>query len=305
MRRHYSPRTADSYIYWCKQYILFHRKRHPMDMGKVEIEAFLNYLVAKRHLSASSQSQALNALFFMYKHVLEIRPDWLDNLARAKRKKSLPVVLSVNEVRDVLSNMSNIPKLMAELIYGTGMRVNECTQLRIKDIDFDLKTITVRSGKGAKDRTTILPGRLTKPLQQHLLQVLKRHKNDCLQGAGFTPLPGALYKKYSKAAQSIGWQYVFPSTVIRIWPQTGQKVRWHCSASTPQRAFKSALEKTSITKHASIHTLRHCFATHLLQNGTDLRTIQTLLGHKNIQTTMIYTHIIHAEHNTKSPLDQL
>jgi len=276
-----------------------------MDMGKIELEAFLNYLVTQRHLSASSQSQALNALFFMYKHVLEIRPDWLDNLARAKRKKSLPVVLSVNEVRDVLSNMSNTPKLMAELIYGTGMRVNECAQLRIKDIDFHLKTVTVRSGKGAKDRTTILPDRLIKPLQQHLLQVLKRHKNDCLQGAGFTPLPGALYKKYPKAAQSIGWQYVFPSTVIRIWPQTGQKVRWHCSASTPQRAFKGALEKTSITKHASIHTLRHCFATHLLQNGTDLRTIQTLLGHKNIQTTMIYTHIIHAEHNTQSPLDRL
>ena len=276
-----------------------------MDMGKIELEAFLNYLVTQRHLSASSQSQALNALFFMYKHVLEIRPDWLDNLARAKRKKSLPVVLSVNEVRDVLSNMSNTPKLMADLIYGTGMRVNECAQLRIKDIDFHLKTVTVRSGKGAKDRTTILPDRLIKPLQQHLLQVLKRHKNDCLQGAGFTPLPGALYKKYPKAAQSIGWQYVFPSTVIRIWPQTGQKVRWHCSASTPQRAFKGALEKTSITKHASIHSLRHCFATHLLQNGIDLRTIQTLLEHKNIQTTMIYTHIIHAEHNTQSPLDRL
>jgi len=305
MRRHYSPRTAESYIYWCKQYILFYRKRHPMEMGKLEIEAFLNYLVVKRHLSASSQAQALNALFFMYKHVLDIRPEWLDNFARAKRKKSLPVVLSVNEVREVLDGMSSTTKLMAELICGTGMRVNECTQLRIKDIDFDLKPITVRSGKGAKDRTTILPGCLLKPLQQHLLQVIKRHKHDSLQGAGFVPLPGALYKKYPKAAQSIGWQYVFASSVIRIWPKTGQKVRWHCSASTPQRAFKYALEKTSITKHASIHTLRHCFATHLLQKGTDLRTIQTLLGHKNIQTTMIYTHIIHAEHNTKSPLDQL
>lgn len=305
MRRHYSPRTAVSYIYWCKQYILFHRKRHPIDMGKVEIESFLNYLVAKRHLSASSQSQALNALFFMYKHVLEIRPEWLDNFVRAKRKKSLPVVLSVNEVRLILNSMSSTTKLMADLIYGTGMRVNECVQLRIKDIDFDLKTITVRSGKGAKDRTTILPGCLIKPLQQHLLHIIKCHKHDSLQGAGFVPLPGALYKKYPKAGQSIGWQYVFPSSVIRVWPQTGQKVRWHCSASTPQHAFKRALEKTSITKHASIHTLRHCFATHLLQNGTDLRTIQTLLGHKNIQTTMIYTHIINAEQNTQSPLDRL
>jgi integron integrase len=305
MRRHYSPRTADSYIYWCKQYILFHQKRHPKEMGKIEIEAFLNYLVTKRHLSASSQSQALNALFFMYKHVLEIQPEWLNNFVRAKRKKSLPVVLSVNEVRSILDKMSSTTKLMAEMIYGTGMRVNECVQLRIKDIDFDLKTITVRSGKGAKDRTTILPDCLIKPLQQHLLQVIKYHKHDSLQGAGFVPLPGALYKKYPKAGQSIGWQYVFPSSVIRVWPQTGQKVRWHCSASTPQRAFKHALETTSITKHASTHTLRHCFATHLLQNGTDLRTIQTLLGHKNIQTTMIYTHVINAEQNTQSPLDRL
>ena len=176
--------------------------------------------------------------------------------------------------------MSATARLMAELIYGTGMRVNECVQLRIKNIDFDLKTITVRSGKGANDRTTILPGCLIKPLQRHLLQVIKRHKHDTLQGAGFAPLPGALYKKYPKAGQSIGWQYLFPSTAIRVWPLTGQKVRWHCSASTPQHAFKSALEKTSITEHASIHILRHCFATHLLHNGTDLRTIQTLLGHK-------------------------
>jgi len=305
MRRHYSPRTADSYIYWCKQYILFHNKRHPIDMGKVEIETFLNYLVTNRHLSASSQAQALNSLFFMYKHVLEIRPEWLDNFVRAKRKKSLPVVLSVNEVSKVLDNMTSTAQLMAKLIYGTGIRVNECVQLRIKDIDFDLKTITVRSGKGAKDRVTLLPTCLISQLQQHLVLIIKRHKHDCLQGAGYVPLPGALYKKYPKAGQSIAWQYVFPSSVIRVWPQTNQKVRWHCSASTPQRAFKRALMKTSITKHASIHTLRHCFATHLLQNGTDLRTIQTLLGHKNIQTTMIYTHINNAEHHTLSPLDQL
>ena len=274
-------------------------------MGKIELESFLNYLVTNRHLSASSQSQALNALFFMYKHVLEQKPEWLDNLDRVKRKQFLPTVLSINEVRDILSNMAGTTKLMAELIYGTGMRVNECTQLRIKDIDFDLKTITVRHGKGGKDRATILPERLIHPLQLHLLRVIERHKNDCLRGAGYVPLPGALYKKYPKAGQSIAWQYVFASTALHQWPQTGQTVRWHCSATTPQRAFKRALEKTSIMKHASIHTLRHCFATHLLQNGTDLRTIQTLLGHKNIQTTMIYTHIIKAEQNTQSPLDRL
>jgi integron integrase len=274
-------------------------------MGKVELEAFLNYLVTQRHLSASSQSQALNALFFMYKHVLEIEPGWLDNLARVKRKQFLPTVLSANEVREVLTKMKGTPKLMAKLIYGTGMRVSECTQLRIKDIDFDLKTITVRHGKGGKDRTTLLPKKLVDPLQEHLLGVLSRHKDDCLTGAGYVPLPGALYKKYPKAARSLGWQYVFASSAIRLWPRTGQNVRWHCSASTPQRAFRRALEDTSITKHASIHTLRHCFATHLLQNGTDLRTIQTLLGHRNIKTTMIYTHIIKAEQNTQSPLDRL
>lgn len=259
----------------------------------------------KRHLSASSQAQALNALIFMYKNVLEIEPGWLDKLVRAKRKKFLPTVLSVTEVRDILEKMDGIPKLMAELIYGTGMRVNECTQLRIKDIDFDLKTITVRHGKGGVDRSTLLPVGLIEPLRAHLVRIYDKHKNDCLSGGGFTPLPGALYKKYPKAAQSIGWQYVFPSTTTRIWPQTGQRVRWHCSASTPQRAFRKALSQTSIVKHASIHTLRHCFATHLLQNGVDLRTIQTLLGHKNINTTMIYTHIIKAEQNTKSPFDLL
>ena len=274
-------------------------------MGKADIEAYLNALVTKRRLSASSQSQALNALFFMYRHVLEMDPGWLENLARVKRKQFLPTVLSVNEVREVLGKMTRITKLMAELIYGTGMRVNECVQLRVKDIDFDLRTITVRQGKGGKDRTTLLPVKLVTRLQQHLLCVMEQHKKDCLNGAGFAPMPGALYKKYPKAAQSIGWQYVFPSTSIRVFPPSGQRVRWHCSCSTPQRAFRRALQQTSITKHASIHTLRHCFATHLLQNGTDLRSIQTLLGHRNINTTMIYTHIIRAEQNTQSPLDRL
>ena len=305
LRRHYSPRTASSYIYWCRQYILFHKKRHPKDMGKSELENFLNYLVTKRHLSASSQSLALSSLIFMYKHVLDIDPGWLENLTRSKRKKMLPTVLSVNEVRDILSKMHGTPLLMAELIYGTGLRVTECMQLRIKDIDFEMKTITVRHGKGGKDRITLLPEKSINSLQMHLVKIINLHKDDCLKGAGFTPLPGALYKKYPKAAQSIGWQYVFPSAVTRIWPQTGQQVRWHCSTSTPQRAFKRALAQTNITKHASIHTLRHCFATHLLQNGTDLRSIQTLLGHTNIQTTMIYTHIIKAEQNTTSPLDKL
>jgi len=304
-RRHYSPRTASSYVYWCRQYILFHKKQHPNQLGKQDIEAFLNYLVSHRRLSASSQSIALNAIIFMYKHVLEMDIGWLDNLVRAKRKVFLPTVLSVNEVRAVLDAMAGTTRLMAELIYGTGMRVNECVQLRIKDVDFDMKTIVVRQGKGGKDRTTLLPEKLVAPLRQHLVKVMALHKEDCLKGAGFTPLPGALYKKYPTIGQSVGWQYVFPSATTRIWSPTGQTVRWHCSASTPQRAFKQALKQTDITKHASIHTLRHCFATHLLQNGTDLRRIQVLLGHRNIKTTMIYTHIVKAEQNTRSPLDDL
>ena len=274
-------------------------------MGKPELEAYLNYLVKQRRLSASSQSQALNALLFMYKHVLEMEPAWLDKLVRAKRKKHLPTVLSVNEVREILSVMTGTTKIMAELMYGTGLRVNECTQLRIKDIDFDLRTITVRNGKGGKDRSTLLPERLIQPLQQHLIKVIGLHRDDCLEGAGYAPLPGALYKKYPKAAQRVGWQFVFPSTKKRHWPPTGQWVRWHCSATTPQKAFRRALNQTTIIKHASVHTLRHSFATHLLQNGTDLRTIQTLLGHRHINTTMIYTHIVRAERNTKSPLDTL
>lgn len=274
-------------------------------MGKIELTAFLNYLVVKRRLSASSQSQALNALMFMYKKVLEIEPEWMDNFERAKRKKFLPTVLSVNEVREILNHMSGMTRLMAALIYGTGMRVNECTQLRIKDIDFQFNTINIRDGKGGKDRVTLLPQRLIQPLQSHLMKVMGKHKDDCLKGAGFAPLPGALYKKYPKAAQSIGWQYVFPSTLKRPWQPTGQWVRWHCAASTPQKAFRKALNQTQIVKHASVHTLRHSFATHLLQKGTDLRTIQTLLGHRNINTTMIYTHIIKAEQNTRSPLDDL
>jgi len=274
-------------------------------MGKPELEAFLNYLVKKRRVSASTQSQALNALMFMYKKVLELNPDWLVNFERAKRKKFLPVVLSINEVREVLSHMTGTSRLMAELIYGTGMRVTECTQLRIKDIDFDMKTINIRSAKGGKDRTTILPEKLIQPLRNHLLKIAEKHKTDCLKGAGYAPLPGALYKKYPKAAQSLGWQFVFPSSLKRPWHITGQWVRWHCATSTPQKAFKKALAKTSILKHASIHTLRHCFATHLLQSGTDLRTIQTLLGHSHINTTMIYTHIVRAEQNTQSPFDKL
>ena len=193
MRRHYSPRTATSYVYWCRQFILFHKKRHPRDLGKTHAQAFLNYLVTDRRLATSSQSQALNALVFMYEHVLQMDPGWLDNLERAKRKQYLPTVLSTQKVREILAQMMGTIRLMAALIYGTDIRVNECVQLRVKDIDFDLRTVTLRSGKGGKDRVTLLPVRLVEPLLAHLLRVFEQNKTDCLKEAGFAPMPGALY----------------------------------------------------------------------------------------------------------------
>lgn len=241
----------------------------------------------------------------MYKHVLELDPGWLDDLDRPKKRPSMPTVLSTNQVRNVLDRMSGMPGLIANLIYGTGMRINECIQLRVKDIDFESSTIMVRHGKGGKDRVTILPQSLVEPLRAHLLQVLSMYRQDSLRGAGFAPLPGALYRKYPRASQSFSWQFVFPSTKTRSWPVTGQTVRWHCSPSTPQKAFKAAAISADMPKPVSIHTLRHCFATHLLQSGTDIRTIQNLLGHSNINTTMIYTHVLGAEGNTTSPLDLL
>lgn len=306
LRRHYSPRTVKSDRYWCRQYILFHRKRYPGELNKQHIEQFLNHLVSRCHVSANTHSQALNALIFMYKHVLETDPCMIENLVRPKRNQPIPMILSIDEVRAVLDHMTGAEKFMAEVIYGSVLRVDECTQLRIKDVDFGMNTIVVRNGKGAEDRTTLLPERLIISLQQHLTRVMAHHKADCLGGTGHVPLYRAHFIKNPKAACSIGWQDVFPSSVIRVWPRMGQKVRWHCSASTPQRAFREAVQQAGIHKHVSIHTLLHCFATHLLTSGTDIRTIQTLLWHKDLsKQQQFYTHIIKAEENTPSPLDRL
>lgn len=292
-------------MYWCRQYILFHGKRHPRDMGREELEAYLNYLAAERHVSASTQSQALNSLIFMYRHVLKMEPGWMENLERAKRKVSLPVVLTVQEVRQVLACRRGTPKLMAELIYGTGLRVMECMQLRIKDVDFPGQTITVRTGKGGKDRTTVLPQRLRALLEQHLVRVVALHKQSCRHGGGYAPLPDALARKYPNAAAAVGWQYVFPSAVERREAGTGRLIRWHGSPATLQRAFRAAVCLAGIHKQATVHTLRHCFATHLLQSGCDIRTIQTLMGHRHLETTMIYTQVLSPAGDITSPLDQL
>jgi integron integrase len=274
-------------------------------MAAADVAAFLNYLAVHRRVSASTQAQALNALVFLYDFVLEQPLGQITGLSRVQRRQRVPVVLTTNEVQAILSCMTGTTRLMAELMYGTGLRVSECVTLRVKDIDFGARSITVRSGKGAKDRTTVLPACLTASLRSHLMRVAALHKDDCFKGAGFAPLPEALERKYPSASKSWAWQFVFPSTTPRQDPQTNRTVRWHCSDTTVQRAFRSALLDAGVHKHASVHTLRHSFATHLLQSGTDIRTIQLLLGHRNLQTTMIYTHVVQATRTVTSPLDRL
>jgi integron integrase len=304
-QKHYSPKTEKSYVLWIRQYILFNNKRHPKDMGQAEIEAYLNHLAARRNVSASTQSAALNAIAFLYKHVLmEEMPD-LEKFRRIKRYRSIAVVMSMQEIENTFSRMSGTTRLMAELIYGTGMRINECMTLRVKDIDFDLRSITVRAGKGNKDRCTLLPEALIPELRSHLTKVGQLHRSDILRGNGYAPMPNALYKKYPSASKALSWQFVFPSTTVRPWRDTANMVRWHASPSTLRRAFKRAVYLAKINKHVGPHTLRHSFASHLLEAGTDIRTIQTLLGHKNIETTMIYTHIRPDFKNVSSPLDRM
>lgn len=304
-RRHLSRRTEEAYRFWIRRYILFHRKQHPRLLGTSGIAPFVNHLAVDRKVAASTQSQALNALLFLYRDVLNVEVGQLDGLRRVQRSSKIPVVLTADEVRDCLGKMHGTPRLMAELLYGAGLRVTECMTLRVKDLDFRAGTIAVRSGKGAKDRTTLLPACLKEALQRHVLQVVALFKQDLSRGRGYAPLPGALNRKYPRAARSIGWQFVFPSTVVRPCPETGRLLRWHASESTVQRAFKLALEAAGIHKHASVHTLRHSFATHLLARGTDIRTIQLLLGHRSLQTTMIYTHVHQTARHTTSPLDCL
>ncbi len=275
-------------------------------MAANEIAAFLNHLANDRQVSASTQSIALNAIVFLYDSVLEMPVGRLTGLKRVQRRKRLPVVLSVDEVRSILSNMDNATcKLMAQLIYGAGLRVSECIGLRVKDIDFGTRTLTARNAKGGKDRTTVLSAQLVEPLQKHLLKVAQLHASDMTKGGGYAAMPGALYRKYPSASRSLAWQFAFPSRNMRPWNNPYQFVRWHMADTTIQRAFREALAQSGVKKHASIHTLRHSFATHLLSSGTDIRTIQLLLGHTNLQTTMIYTHVIEVTKSVISPFDRL
>jgi len=274
-------------------------------MGQFEIEAYLNHLAGTRKVSASTQSSALNAIAFLYRDVLNGEIPDLKNLRRIKRYQHIPVVMSINEVKGVLNQMHGTTRLMAELTYGGGLRISECMALRVKDIDFDMQVITVRGAKGNKDRTTLLPKSVIPALQAHLVKVAQLHKSDQLQGNGYVPMPNALYRKYPSASQSLGWQFVFPSAVLRQWLDTEHLARWHASPSTFRRAFRQAVNRAKILKHVGPHTLRHSFASHLLAAGVDIRTIQSLLGHRNIETTMIYTHIAPDYNNVSSPLDKI
>ena len=304
-QKHFSPKTEQSYVYWIRQFIIFNQKQHPRDMGQGEIEKYLNHLANQRRVSASTQSSALNAIAFLYRDVLDLPMPYLEKLRRIKRHKTLPVIMSKQEVIATFDRMQGTTRLMATLIYGTGLRIQECMTLRVKDVDFDLKSITVRAGKGYKDRATVLPGSLIPELRIHLTKVAQLHKSDLLKGNGYAPMPNALYQKYPSASQSFAWQYFFPSSLVRPWLETGKMARWHASPSTLRRAFKEAVKQAGIHKHVGPHTLRHSFASHLLAAGTDIRTIQVLLGHRRVETTMIYTHVTPDHTNVNSPLDTL
>ncbi len=304
--RHYSRRTEQAYCLWIERFIRFHKMRHPADMAEDEINAFLTHLAVKRKVSASTQNQALSALLFLYRHVLGVEIGDLGEVIRARQPKRLPVVMTREEVRAVLAQMSGDTWLMASLMYGAGLRLAECLRLRVQDIDFGQAEILVRDGKGGKDRVTMLPESLVQALRQHLASVCATHQRDLAEGCGRVVLPAALDRKYSNAPAAWEWQWVFPQRGRWRDPATGERGRHHVDETILQRAVKEAATRAGITKHVGCHTFRHSFATHLLEAGYDIRTIQELLGHKNVNTTMIYTHVLNrGGRGVRSPMDQL
>jgi integron integrase len=304
--RHYSLRTEQTYVGWIKRFILFHGKRHPRDMGVQEVQQFLSHLAVAGHVAASTQSQALSAVLFLYQQVLKQDIGWLDDVVRAKKPHRVPVVLTQDEVKAVLAHLSGTTWIMATLLYGAGLRLLECLRLRVKDVDFTYNQIVVRDGKGRKDRVTMLPQQVKAPLQRHIHDVQQLHAQDVQAGAGHVYLPYALERKYPNASREWIWQYVFPATRPSRDPRTGIIRRHHIHKLVLQRAMHTAVRKANITKPASGHTLRHSFATHLLEAGYDIRTVQELLGHKDVSTTMIYTHVLNrGGRGVKSPADLL
>ena len=290
--RNYSIRTERVYAEWIKRFIRFHAYRHPSEMGAAEIEAYLTHLAVKRDVSASTQNQALAALLFLYKEVLKQELPWLDNVVRAKRPQHMPVVLTRDEVQRVLARLSGVPWLVASLLYGAGLRLTEALRLRVKDVEFSRREILVRDGKGQKDRVTVLPGTVIAALQEHLLKVKSLHDRDLTEGFGRANLPYALARKYPNAAAEWGWQFVFPSVNRSEDPRGAGTFRHHIHEKTIQRHVREAVRQAGVIKPATPHTLRHCFATHLLEAGQDIRTVQELLGHADVKTTMIYTHVL-------------
>lgn len=304
--KHYSLRTEQAYVGWIRRYIIFHGKRHPAEMGKPELEAFLTSLAVDRSVSASTQTQALSALLFLYKEVLELEFPWLDDVTRAKKPVRLPTVLTAEEVRRLLKYVDDpLMDLIMRLLYGTGMRLLECLRLRMKDVEFTRREIVVREGKGNKDRVTMLPDSLADRLRAQMAFVKGQHAQDVAVGRGEVWLPDALAVKYPNAGKSLAWQYVFPAAGFSVDPRSGAVRRHHVDEKRVQRAVKRAAGRAELIKPVSPHTLRHSFATHLLESGYDIRTVQELLGHSDVSTTMIYTHVLNkGGRGVVSPLDR-
>jgi integron integrase len=305
-RKHYSIRTEQAYVDWIKRFILFHDKRHPKELGATEVEAFLTHLAVDRNVSAATQNQAQSGLLFLYREVLGIQLPWLDGVARAKTPVKLPVVLTVDEVARILERLTGTHQLIGRLMYGTGLRILEALRLRVKDVEFQRGEILVRDGKGSKDRVTVLPRGLRRPLYTHLKDVAITHQQDLADGFGAVWLPFALARKYPAAPREWTWQYVFPADRRSVDPRGGMVRRHHVGDQAFQRAMRQAVRDAGVHKLATPHTLRHSFATHLLESGYDIRTVQELLGHSNVSTTMIYTHVLNrGGRGVISPLDRL
>ena len=304
--KHYSIRTEQAYVNWIKRYIFFHNKRHPAEMGEDEIRAFISDLASRKSVSASTQTVALSALLFLYRAVLKKDLPFVKGIERAKKAERRPVVFSQAEVREVLARLDGVNYLVATLLYGLGLRLMDALRLRVKDIDFERNEIVVREGKGEKDRVTMLPQSIKTHLQDHLKHVKIIHQGDLRLGFGTVYLPYALERKYPKAAKEWKWQYVFPAGSLSVDPRSRKKRRHHLSEDKLHRAVKNAIAQAGVPKHGSCHTLRHSFATHLLEAGYDIRTVQELLGHKDVRTTMIYTHVLEkAAARVCSPLDRM